>query len=178
MTGKDLIRIAVASTDDLEAIRAIALETYRDHFSSIWSAQGLQEFLNREFADDVLASSLASTSHLWLIARDQRDVGIGYAKINWRRSEPITQAVGAELQKIYFRASATGKGHGAKLLGFVVTESLQRGQAIVWLDVLKSNHAAQRFYRKLGFEPIGETSFNTDIREIGMVVMVRRLTVA
>lgn len=41
----------------------------------------------------------------------------------------------------------------------------------MWLDVLKTNSNARRFYEAYGFQEIGEIPFNTDLAEIGMVVM-------
>jgi ribosomal protein S18 acetylase RimI-like enzyme len=54
-------------------------------------------------------------------------------------------------------------------------QAVQRGEHLLWLDVLKSNTHAQRFYEALGFQPTGEIPFATDLTAIGMVVMVLAL---
>jgi ribosomal protein S18 acetylase RimI-like enzyme len=52
-----------------------------------------------------------------------------------------------------------------------------RRSDMLWLDVLKSNAGAQRFYTSRGFRVLGEIPFNTDLSEIGMLVMARQLTI-
>ena len=59
--------------------------------------------------------------------------------------------MGAELQKIYFLKSAAGLGYGKQLLQFISDRAVQRGERLLWLDVLKSNANAQRFYEAVAF---------------------------
>ncbi|NZA26830.1 GNAT family N-acetyltransferase [Luteimonas sp. SJ-92] len=170
------LKIRIASVSDLSTIQIIGRETYREHFPSIWSDDYLQEFLRQDFSKQSLQHSLSSPSHTWLIAQDTSDSVVGYAKLNWDRPEPIFNRVGTELQKIYFRSCTTGQGYGGALLEFIVDMAEKRSD-MLWLDVLKSNLGAQRFYASRGFHAMGEIPFNTDISEIGMVVMARPLTV-
>lgn len=177
MTRSELLKIRTASVSDLVAIQIIGRETYLDHFPSIWSERGLQEFLQQDFSEPALQRSLSSPDHMWLLAQDARDAVVGYAKINWNRPAPISGAIGAELQKIYFLASATGKGYGEQLVDFIAHAATELGQDLIWLDVLKSNLGAQRFYAGKGFVKQGEIPFRTDLREMSMVVMLRQLTI-
>ncbi|WP_410021992.1 MULTISPECIES: hypothetical protein [unclassified Pseudomonas] len=48
-----------------------------------------------------------------------------------------------------------------------------RNESILWLEVLKTNIGAQRFYTANGFQSLAELPFRTDIAEIQMVVMAR-----
>ena len=169
------LKIRIASVSDLSAIQIIGRETYHEHFPSIWSEDYLQEFLRQDFSRQSLQHSLSSPSHTWLIAQDTSETVVGYAKLNWDRPEPISNRFGTELQKIYFRSYTTGKGYGGALLEFIVDMAEKRSD-MLWLDVLKSNLGAQRFYASRGFRAIGEIPFNTDILEIGMLVMARQLT--
>lgn len=169
------LKICIASVSDLPAIQTIGRETYREHFPSIWSEDYLQEFLRQDFSAQSLQQSLSSPDHTWLIAHDAGDSVVGYAKLNWGRPDPVLGRIGTELQKIYFRAHATGNGYGGTLLEFIIGMAAQRSD-MLWLDVLKTNLGAQRFYTSRGFYALGEIPFNTDIFEIGMVVMARQLT--
>ena len=167
--------IRTASAEDLGVVQAIGCETYREHFASIWSPQGLEEFLSRDFSEPALQNSLSSPQHLWLLVQDSRSSVVGYAKINWDKREPISGIVGAELQKIYFGASATGKGYGSRAIEHIVSVASKRDQAAIWLNVLASNRGGQRFYANAGFTSVGEIQFDTDIARIEMRTMVRRL---
>lgn len=175
MKLNESVVIKTASTDDFAVIQSIGCETYREHFASIWSPQGLEEFLSRDFSEVALQKSLSSPQHLWLLVQDSRSSVVGYAKINWDKKEPISGIVGAELQKIYFSASATGRGYGSRAIEHIVSVASKRDQAAIWLNVLTSNQGGQRFYANAGFTSVGEIQFDTDIAKIEMATMVRRL---
>ncbi|AVE05421.1 N-acetyltransferase [Pseudomonas palleroniana] len=172
-----MINIREATKADLDALREVGSATYREHFSSIWSPAGMQDFLNQDFSPSALGQSLESgASHLWLIASDDSGKVVGFSKVNWSTPAPLTGEVGAELQKIYFLQSEAGRGYGKQLLSFICNRAIERGARLLWLDVLKTNSNARRFYEGSGFQEIGEIPFKTDLAEIGMVVMCRRLT--
>lgn len=174
MSHADL-RIRRATVADLRELQAVARDTYLDHFARYWSPQGLADYLEREFGDASLAGSLASPAHAWLLAETVAGA-VGYAKINWHRIEPASGLAGAELQKIYLRAASTGHGHGARLLAQVVALAGARGEPRIWLNVLKPNTAARRFYAAHGFATTGEVPLRSDLGdEIGKWVMIRAL---
>ena len=53
------------------------------------------------------------------------------------------------------------------------------GATNIYLDVWEHNHGAQRFYKRYGFEKVGERSFHVESGEETDVdfIMVRRLPV-
>ncbi|WP_339523382.1 GNAT family N-acetyltransferase [Pseudomonas sp. EA_35y_Pfl2_R111] len=169
-----------ATQADLETLQRIGCDTYREHFSGVWTHAGMQRFLSDDFSSENLASSLAATNqHLWLLAKDGAGNAQGFAKLNWNSPMPLHNtlgAVGVELQKIYLLKSATGKGYGEQLLRVICGRALARQQHLLWLDVLQSNRAAQNFYARFGFRSCGEIPFSTDMLDIGMQVMAYDLT--
>lgn len=172
-----MINIREATRADLDVLCEVGCETYREHFSAIWSLAGMQGFLNQDFSPGTLSQSLeSSASHLWLIASDESGRVVGFSKVNWSTPAPLTGAMGAELQKIYFLKSEAGRGYGKQLLRFICNRAIERGERLLWLDVLKTNSNARRFYKDFGFQEIGEIPFKTDLAEIGMVVMVCELS--
>lgn len=167
-----MITIREATTEDIQALSAIGIETYREHFSDIWTATGMQDFLNQDFSFDALQRSLQlPAAHCWLLASDAEGRVVGFAKVNWSKPMPVSAEVGAELQKIYFLKSQAGNGYGKQLLQVICQMAKEREERFVALDVLRSNANAQRFYERFGFEAVGEIPFSTDKAEIGMVVM-------
>lgn len=167
--------IRTARIVDLHEVQAIAHDTYRQHFAHCWSEVGLQTYLQRDFSEAALRLSLNSPEHAWfLMCTDDRT--LGYAKVNWARSEAVSGASGAELQKIYFRADAVRHGHGAQLLHHIIHAATQHGEPAVWLNVLKTNESARRFYARHGFDTIGELPYRTDLGDdTGMWTMTRTL---
>jgi len=146
---------------------------YRDHYTSLWSPEGLARYLEAEFAPARVAAELAGDAVRYLLALDDDGRAIGFAKMRPRAPLPVADEHGLELQKIYFRADAVGCGHGARLLDAVVAAARADGEPLVWLDVLRSNEAAARFYARHGFVRRGQVPFATDLGEIGMWVMSR-----
>ncbi|WP_323570973.1 GNAT family N-acetyltransferase [Pseudomonas sp. Bout1] len=61
------------------------------------------------------------------------------------------------------------------MLEYVHQLARTRLQPVLWLEVLKTNESAQRFYQRHGFEHRAEIPFSTDIAAIPMVVMSHRL---
>jgi len=173
---EETLSIRSADANDIDVLREIGCTTYRDHFSHVWSEDGIRRFVDADFSAEAIRTTLAASSkHLWMIATDNDGKVAGYAKINWGMRDPILGLEGAELQKIYFRKSATGKGYGAAMLDRVFDLVRQRSNRRIWLDVLKINVGAQRFYEQAGFARLGEMPFRTDLAEVGMVVMARDL---
>jgi GNAT superfamily N-acetyltransferase len=173
----ETMQIRSAAEGDIAAIQRLCYESYRDHFAHLWTADGIQRFLDKDFATDVLRATLTTPSrHLWLTANEadeSNDKLVGYAKINWSVPDPVDGIDGAELQKIYFLKSAAGKGYGAALLERVLDCVKERRCRRIWLEVLQVNVGAHKFYARMGFRIAGEIPFRTDLAEIGMVVMVR-----
>jgi len=167
-----MITIKHATVSDIAVLRDIGIETYTEHFSAIWSPAGMQGFLDKDFSPESLQDTLERpAAHCWLLVLDDQARAVGFAKVNWNRAVPGSDETGAELQKIYFLKSQAGKGHGQQLLDHVHQLARTQQQPLVWLEVLKTNDSAQRFYRRYGFQRVIEIPFNTDITAIPMVVM-------
>ena len=159
---------------DADAIQHVGCESYRDHFSHLWTPNGIQRFLDADFSEHVLRETLTTPSkHLWLVASESNQELVGYAKLNWSTPDPVFGLEGTELQKIYFSKSSAGKGYGTKLIEHILDCVTERSCGRIWLEVLKNNVNAQKFYGKVGFRAVSEIPFKTDMAEIGMVVMIR-----
>ena len=174
---RQALTIRPAGPGDLAALQCVGEASYRDHFAGLWTPAGLATFLAADFSAAALRSSLAAPDRsLWLLACEGLDRPVGYAKINWAAADPISGLAGAELQKIYFLGACVGKGYGRALWTRVlgcVRERSARSSARIWLDVLKSNTTARRFYERNGLRVLGELPFRTDRADIGLVVMAR-----
>ena len=172
-----MITIREATIEDLQTLQDIGIETYKEHFSDIWTAAGIQNFLSEDFSVCELQKSLGSPiHHCWLIALGEEGQAVGFSKVNWSKPIPMSDQSGAELQKIYFLKSQAGKGYGKQLLQFILESAQDRNEGFIWLDVLKTNSNAQSFYESFGFGALGEIPFSTDMAEIGMIVMCRDLS--
>lgn len=66
---------------------------------------------------------------------------------------------GAELSKCYTLEGFHGRGVSAALMAETLTLAARIGLQGLWLGVNQANERAQRFYRKHGFERVGERTF-------------------
>jgi ribosomal protein S18 acetylase RimI-like enzyme len=171
------MEIRRAGPGDAELVAAIGDKSYRDHYSDIWSPAGLERWLDAEFAVERLGRELAADSGVaYTLMLDESGHALGFSKTI--ADQPVPGRVelrGRELRKIYFRRDTVGRGLGSALLEHVAAEARAAGEPLVWLDVLKTNVAGLRFYERHGFSRVGEQPWATDIQEIGMWLMVRRL---
>ncbi|CEI52383.1 GNAT family N-acetyltransferase [Acinetobacter bereziniae] len=145
--------------------------TYRQHFSDIWTEQGLQNFLNQDFSLENLSKSLADPQQIWILAENEHAQLIGYAKLNLNQYQPNLARMGAELQKIYLLKDVIGKHIAAHLMQYMIEIANQHHQAYIFLEVLKTNARAKKFYQKFAFTEQLSLDFKTDLYDIGMDLM-------
>jgi ribosomal protein S18 acetylase RimI-like enzyme len=159
------------SIHDVGQLEAIGKQTYRDHFSEIWSTQGLETYLGSHFSADVLRSQLQSLSIRYYFPLHNGKIS-GIVKIKCNSRIPVSPFDGGfELEKIYLLNTFTGLGLGKMILTEFVKIASECGERFLWLDVLKSNVRARKLYEGVGFFVVGEIPFSTDILKIDMWVM-------
>jgi diamine N-acetyltransferase len=85
--------------------------------------------------------------------------------------------IGPYMQLLALVPAAQGQGYGAALLQWFETQALQGGARSLWICVSAFNAAAQRLYRRFGFETVVilDDLVNPEIDEI---LMRKRLTVS
>lgn len=163
--------IKEAKISDVEILEKLGRQTYKDHFSEIWSAQGIENYLESQFKREKLIGDMNDSAvKYFLIYADE--IAVGFLKLKLDRNLPNSESEkGVELEKIYFLQEFSGKGLGKKTFEFIVRFAEERGSKIIWLDVLKSNVGAKKFYERNGFRVVSELDFSTDIEKIDFWVM-------
>jgi ribosomal protein S18 acetylase RimI-like enzyme len=63
------------------------------------------------------------------------------------------------LHRLYLAAVAKGKGVADRLMEWTIAEARTLGADDLYLGVWSANERAQRFYRRHGFEIVGEYLF-------------------
>lgn len=170
-----MLVIRTATADDAEWLSRLCVETYRDHFSTLWSERALAEYIERQYRPGHLADEIAAGNARYEVIYEDADA-IGFAKI--RRDQTIAgivDQVGLEVEKIYLLGAHANRGAGRVLFEHLLGLARVQGQQQLWLKVLKDNLAGVRFYERHGLAKIAEIPFASDLREVGMWVMARRL---
>ena len=159
----------------LKVLKEIGIRTYEDHYTDIWKPQGLANYLEEQFGTNKLEQDLSNNKVQYFIAYED-ELPHGFLKLKPGRPMPNdSMESGLELEKIYLLKEATGEGYGGKMMAFVMDHARDLGEKLVWLDVLKNNDHAVRFYQRHGFAIVDEVEFSTDKMKIDMWVMKRDL---
>ncbi|KAK2598330.1 hypothetical protein N8I77_011750 [Diaporthe amygdali] len=165
-------KIRKAAAADNEALAALGAEVFRDTFAHSCTEEQLQAFLDEAYTPEAIAKDIADSSKDVLVATEAgQDDGpsssaggklLGFAYLTRGSHEPCVAHLErpVELQRLYIGLSSHGKGLG-KALSLAADElARQQGFKHIWLGVWEENHKAQAFYRKMGYEHIGEHVFD------------------
>lgn len=165
-------QIRRAAAPDSEALAALGTEVFTATFAHSCTREQLQAFLDEAYTPEAIARDIADSSKDVLVATEGDDGSssppapggklLGFLYLTRGSSEPCVEHLErpVELQRLYISLGAHGKGLGKALS--LAADSLARGQGFktMWLGVWEENHKAQAFYRKMGYERIGEHVFD------------------
>ena len=87
----------------------------------------------------------------------ERDAIVGYC-LSGELRLPVA-GPGLELHRLYVAQHVQGRGVAATLMEDAIAWARSHGAPALFLSVWENNERAQRFYRRYGFEPVGEHSF-------------------
>lgn len=147
------------SVEDIEALQAIAKQTFTETFGSQNTAEDLAKFLSEEYAFDKLKAEVENPESFYYFCYFEDELA-GYLKLNVgaAQTEPdYPEAL--EIQRIYVLQKYQRKRIGLAMMqqALVVAEELKKPQ--VWLGVWENNFKAQAFYQKSGFKKVGSHDF-------------------
>ena len=109
------------------------------------------EYGRRHFAD-----LLGSGRGVCLLA-EASGVPVAYLAGYVRERSPLRPVAVAELESMYVREDARGRGIGARLAGAFLGWAGMRGAERASVTAYASNERAIRFYERMGFRPRGFT---------------------
>ncbi len=140
-----------ATTDDIPAIRAIALEAWpAAYFPKILSAPQLAYMLDLLYSERVLLEAMSAKNQHFFLLEDE-GVPTGFASCTPR----FARSTVTHLNKLYVLPKVKGQGVGKRLLEHVLAFSAEQGDRVIELNVNKRNEAIG-FYERMGFSVIRE----------------------
>jgi len=155
---------------DVSLLSELGVSTYTHHFKQYWThSEELDEFLNQEYSPQVIESSLADPSAGWYVV--ETSAPIGFVKVIWRCNIPGTSLNGTLLKKLYLSEGSTGKNYGQLIFNEVAEMAKERGSDFLWLEVLKKNTLARRFYERQGMTFIRDNFCNTATQNVTVHVL-------
>ena len=143
---------------DGPALDAMAVEVWMQTFGHSASAADIATYLGEAYGPDgKLLADLNSGAARFRIALDGDRI-VGYCKINppWL---PDAEPGAIQLSQIYVNYDQHGSGVGRVLLDWAISTAREEGATALLLTVWEENHRAFAFYKKHGFEHIGDYAF-------------------
>lgn len=167
-------QIRKATASDSKALAALGVEVFTATFAHSCTKEQLQAFLDEAYTPEAIAKDIADNSKDVLVATEEDDNDsssstpggsgklLGFMYLTRGSSEPCVDHLErpVELQRLYIALGAHGKGLGKALSLAADERAREQGFKTIWLGVWEENHKAQAFYRKMGYERIGEHVFD------------------
>ncbi len=146
-----------AEASDAVALGAFAQATFTDTFGHLYPPEDLTTFVTSKYAADVIAVELADPETRYCLAHRGERI-VGYCKMG-----VIDMAVDAtdalELHRLYVDSDTKGLGVAQALMDDALAWARGKGAKVMYLSVWENNARAQAFYKRYGFEHVGEHKF-------------------
>lgn len=145
---------------DATLLSAFMAHSFTTAFGALNDPGHLAAFLAENYTPARQAAELANPAIATLIA-ELEGAYAGYAQVkqNDYVPESVTGPAPIELARFYVDPSLIGKGVARPLMERAKQEAKRRGGRTFWLGVWEINARAIAFYRKQGFEPVGQHTF-------------------
>ena len=144
---------------DVAALAAIGRESFVSAYGMTADANLIADHVESAFGESAIRSEMQRTDREYLVAILEESPA-GLAKLRW--SPPpasVTAPRPLELQQLYVRSACQRAGAGWALLDATATRAREKGFETLWLQVWSEADWAFRFYRRYGFEQVGELPF-------------------
>jgi len=164
-----------AAPSDAALLADLGRRTFAETFEAFNAPEDLARFYAETYTEALQAGELADPEGLYVVAEVAGE-GIGFARI--RRGEVphcVTGPEPVELQRIYVLRAWHGLKAGPALLERCLDEARAWGGRTLWLGVWEHNHRALAFYRRHGFEAVGDHEFRVGTDPQRDAIMVRSL---
>lgn len=153
------IRIRIGRPEEAALIADISRRTFYDSFSSQNTRENMELFLLEEFSREKLIAEAEDPGGLFLLADLDGELA-GYVHMREGGCPPETGAADSiEIARIYSEQWAIGKGVGRALMRRCMEIAAEKQKEWIWLGVWEHNLRAIGFYKKWGFEKMGEHIF-------------------
>lgn len=147
-----------ATLADGPALAATGRQVFAETFGPAFPAADMAKHLDRSFGPGGLLADLANPACRVQLATDGDGIA-GYVKL-MPMALPVEHPPGSlEIKQLYILEPWQGAGIAAALMDWAVQAAREAGAPALFLSVWSRGDRAIAFYRKHGFEIVGEASF-------------------
>lgn len=148
----DAYHIKSVKSEDLHALRDIAIVTFRATFQLENTKQNFEKYISESFNVENIEKQYADPNSQFYFLQNGEKV-IGYLKVNLEEAQTESKLKNAlEVERIYLLAEYRGKGVGNILMDKAVAIARELNKEVVWLGVWEDNPSSIKFYQKYGFK--------------------------
>jgi diamine N-acetyltransferase len=154
-----MITIRRASSADAAPLAILAEGTFRDTFAADNSPADMDIHCSRNFSAEIQLKELSDPLRVSILAAVDEKL-VGFAQLLLRRPvRCLSSKHPAELNRLYVLGEWHGRRVAHQLMNAVLSTAAEKKTDHVWLGVWERNPRAMAFYRKFGFEVVGEQRF-------------------
>ena len=153
------MKIRKINIDDLETLRNLSIQTFRETFDEVNTEEDMQKYLDENLSLERLKSELENPNSEFYFLENNNEI-LGYLKLNFKDAQ--TEKVEEnhfEIERIYVLKAYLGQKLGQILFDEAIEIGKEKNLDYVWLGVWEENHRALKFYNKNGFEIFGKHDF-------------------
>lgn len=146
-----------AEPADAKALAAFCARSFVDTFGHLYPPEDLSAYLTAKYTEAIQHGEIADPQIRYRLAFEA-DQLVGYCMMG--ALDMAVDAPGAlELHRLYVDGHIKGAGVAAALMDDCLAWARGKGADALYLSVWENNHRAQRFYKRYGFEHVGEHKF-------------------
>ncbi len=147
-----------ATSADAAALADFSATTFVDTFGHLYPPDDLAAYLADTYGAAIQGAELADIETRYRLALRGGAI-VGYSKAGRVKMDTPFTDRSRELHRLYVAPDAKGAGIAQRLMDDVLGWARADGADALYLSVWEKNERAQRFYRRYGFEHIGEHGF-------------------
>jgi ribosomal protein S18 acetylase RimI-like enzyme len=154
-----MFSIIKAEDQHIQLLSAIGKTSFIESHGSSASADDIQQYVNAKYTPEVFQMELNDAKNSYHLIHYQNEPA-GYSKIILNEKFAHIQLENVtKLERLYLLKEFYNLKLGYELLNYNIELAKQNNQDGMWLFVWKENHQAYNFYKKMGFEIVGDYSF-------------------
>jgi GNAT superfamily N-acetyltransferase len=154
MDNKTMISFQPVGITGAGELAMLAQEIYREHYLHLWHPGGAEWYMyEKAYHPDIITEELSNPFNQYYFIYENNAL-TGYLKL-------VTNAVFnkenncLEIERIYLRKQATGKGIGKAAMQFAETIARSNHAETIFLKAMDSSLDAIRFYQRMGYRISG-----------------------
>ena len=151
--------IRVVAENKAVFLCSFGYRTFDQAFRKLNNQKDFDTYLSNAFSLDTISGELKDSRSEFFVAF-QGDEPVGYFKLfAGPAPECVTCLPAIELARFYALKSQWGKGVGKAMMEKAMDLARGHGFSAMWLSSWKKNHRGNVFYKKWGFDVVGEQTF-------------------